>query len=326
MPKTRRERSERGSKSKRSRGWCITINNPPTGIEFTLEFIYHELGSHYAIYQLETGEGGTPHIQGYFYWEQPKRFNAVKEAFPTAHIEAAKGSASQNKTYCTKKAGRIEGPWEHGELPAQGKRNDLEDIKCKLDAGVPLSDISKEHFGSFIRYSRGFKEYQLLNAKQRDWPMEVTVYWGPAGGGKSRTLMEEYRGAFWKTKNSGQMQFWDGYNGEDSIVIDEFYGWLSYDFLLRLCDRYPMSLEIKHGTIPIAAKKILFASNKHPKDWYNYERMGVPAWDTFQSNGTPFNPLQRRIGRILHLQGNGGRDEPIVPPIVRITSGGAYDT
>jgi len=309
----------------RSRGWCLTINNPPTGIEFTLEFNFHELGAKYAVYQLEVGEAGTPHIQAYFYWSTLKAFSQIKEAFPSAHIEPQRGTAQENKTYCTKDEGRLEGPWEFGEVPQAGKRNDLEDIQRKLDVGVPLSDISKEHFGSFVRYGRGFKEYMLMHRQPRNWPMEISVYWGPSGTGKSRSLLAEYPHAFWKTKNSGQMQFWDGYDGQQEIIIDEFYGWMSYDYLLRLCDRYPFSLEVKHGTVPIAAKKILFSSNKHPKDWYHYERLGVPPWDTFQRDGTPFNPLQRRINRIVHFHGTGGEHEPTLSTSVRITTGSPFD-
>jgi hypothetical protein len=275
---------------------------------------------------LEVGETGTPHIQGYIYFKQPKAFSVIKEAYPTAHIEMQAGTAAENKAYCTKKDGRIAGPWEFGEEPRAGERNDLQDIKQKLDSGVSLAQISQEHFGSYLRYSRGFKEYLLLNAPVRDWEMDVCVYWGPSGAGKSRSLFAEHKGAFWKTKNSGQMQFWDGYNGEDTVIIDEFYGWLPYDFLLRLCDRYPMSLEIKHGTLPVAIRKVYFSSNKHPKDWYNYERMGVPSWGTYQADGTPYNPLERRIKRIVQFHGTGGPDESAVPPVVRITTGSAYDT
>lgn len=322
-PKRRRTRT----KDSRKRGYCFTYNNPRTGFEFFLELVFGESQAKYLVYQLETGESGTPHVQGYIFWDKPQSFSQVKALLgDEVHIEAAKGTPAQNKTYCTKTTSRLGGPWEFGEFPQKGKRKDLEIIREKLDAGVSLSVVSQEHFGSFVRYSRGFKEYLLLNRPQRNWPMEVTVYWGPSGVGKSRTILEEHPGAYWKTKNSGQMQFWDGYNNEETIVIDEFYGWMSYDFLLRLTDRYPMSLEVKHGTVPIAARKILFTSNKHPRDWYNYERMGVPSWGTYQPDGTPFNPLERRIQRIVGL---GVTVDDLSAPrsvVARVTGDSAFDT
>ena len=55
--------------------------------------------------------------------------------------------------------------------------------------------------------------------------MDIEVVYGSTGTGKSRYCYENYPDAYWKSKNSGQQQFWDGYNGEETIVIDEFYGW-----------------------------------------------------------------------------------------------------
>jgi len=123
------------------------------------------------------------------------------------------------------------------------------------------------------------------------WEMDVEVIWGSTGTGKSRYCLETYPDAWWKSKNSGQQQFWDGYMGEDTIIIDEFYGWFSWDYLLRLLDRYPFSLDTKHGTIQCSAKKIVLTSNKHPKDWYQRPSY---LWDDT-------NPLKRRIKSITHL-------------------------
>jgi len=253
------------------------------------------------VFQLEQGAKGTPHIQGYCYWSAAKSFNTVKGYFPWANLENARGSPAQNQAYCTKLEGRLEGPWEFGEAPLQGKRSDLDEVKAMLDAGATLKEVSQEHFSCFIRYHRSFREYKLLNTTPRDWPMDIEVLVGPSGIGKSREMLERFPRAYWKSKNSGQQQFWDGYLGEETIIIDDYYGWFSYDYLLRLCDRYPFSLDTKHGTVQCSAKKICFTSNKHPREWYNWDRLGVPGWDLQQSNGTPCNPLERRISRVVTI-------------------------
>lgn len=81
-------------------------------------------------------------------------------------------------------------------------------------------------------------------------------------------------------------------------MVDEFYGWFSWDFMLRLCDRYPLSVETKGGAVQFVAKKIIFTSNDHPRDWYKKmtERYG---WDANT------NPLCRRITKTVHIEKPG---------------------
>lgn len=302
----------------RARGWCYTINNPEAGELESCEFAFYETSARYTVYQLEQGGNcATPHIQGYIYWDTLQSFRRVKDVYPRAHLERAKGTGSDNYAYCTKPDGRLEGPWEYGELPVPGKRTDLYEVQEKLDAGIGLPEIAVEHFSSFVRYHRSFSHYQLLTQPKRNWPVEVFVVWGATGVGKSRYCYDKYPGGYWKSKNSGQQQFWDGYQGEDTIIIDEFYGWLPWDYLLRLTDRYPWSLDTKHGTVQCLAKTIVFTSNKHPRDWYNHERISQP-WDATQANGKWANPLRRRITRVTELTADIlGSDEENPRPIKR---------
>jgi len=289
----------------RARSWCFTLNNPTE--EEILKPQSWE-GYNYLVYQLEQGEAGTPHLQGYVNFKNPVRFSEIRKLFidSRAHVSAAKGTAEQNKKYCTKEEGRIQGPWEYGDVPKPGKRNDLLAVKELLDLGASLTEVSDSFFSQFCRYSRAFKEYQLLHSPRRSWPMEVRVIWGSTGTGKSRWCQENYPDAYWKSKNSGAQQFWDGYLGQSTIVIDEFYGWLSWDYLLRLLDRYPFSLDTKHGTVNCSAKTIIFTSNKHPKDWYPNSKYG---WDDS-------NPLRRRLTEVRELapQSPTSESTPSPPP------------
>ena len=87
----------------RSRGWCFTINNyNEEDIENVKRII---LSAKYGIAETEhIGEGeGTPHIQGYVYYENYRTFNVMKQILKEkAHIEAAKGNPQQNYDYCSK--------------------------------------------------------------------------------------------------------------------------------------------------------------------------------------------------------------------------------
>lgn len=78
-----------GAKTMRASAWSITINNPSTSdLESwqnatTIPWVVEAKG------QVEQGEEGTPHIQGFLKTQQV-RFSQVKKAFPRAHIEVAR--------------------------------------------------------------------------------------------------------------------------------------------------------------------------------------------------------------------------------------------
>jgi len=87
----------------RSRGFTITLNN------YNDEEYKHLLGmaqlhSEKWILAKEIGGGGTPHIQGYVYFKQPKDFNGVVKLLNNKriHIEKANGNPKQNFAYCSK--------------------------------------------------------------------------------------------------------------------------------------------------------------------------------------------------------------------------------
>ena len=295
------EAREKPKGTVRGLSWCITINNPTEldGLAFWTAK-KQEMEASYVVAQLEKGEEEeTPHYQAYVHFKTQKSFNQLKKWFPRAHLEKAKGSPQQNRDYCTKE-GRVDGPWELGDCPQKGRRMDLEALQRDLDEGKSIANIRSEHFPAYMRYSRAILDYRLMTAKRRDWAMQIICLWGPTGTGKSRYCHETWPGAYWKTKNSGTMQFWDGYAGEEVIIVDEFYGWLTFDFMLRFLDRYPCNLEVKHGTVPISAKTIVFTSNKHPREWYPNSRY---QWDEL-------NPLKRRLNEIIEFP-----RAPSTPPL-----------
>lgn len=298
----------------RSRAICWTYNNPEDD-EIMVPQSWDPDTYKYLVYQVEQGEAGTKHLQGYVAFSRQVDFNTFAKWFPRRpHMETAKGSAKQNRKYCTKAEGRIEGPWEFGFMPEQGKRTDLLAMKADLDDGATLKEISNSYFSQFIRYSRGIKEYKLLNHEQSSTPKTIKCLWGSTGVGKTKYCWDNHPEAYWKTRDPGNNQYWDGYDGEDTIIIDEFYGWLPWDFLLRLTDRYPLKLAVKLGTVPCAATTIIFTSNKHPRDWYPNSRYG---WDDT-------NPLKRRFTEITELTGGGepmDTGNPTVGTIPRFRNG-----
>lgn len=89
----------------------LTINNPADSgishrsIKQTLVEKFPTL--RYFCMADEIGEQGTPHTHLYVNFTSRVRFSTIKKHFPTAHIEAARGTAKNNVDYIQKK-----GRWE----------------------------------------------------------------------------------------------------------------------------------------------------------------------------------------------------------------------
>lgn len=252
------------------KNWMFTVNNPAGEADEPAIFL-QEFAS-YCIYQPEVGENGTYHYQGYVHFTIKKRMSSLKEMHSTAHWECRRGTHAEAKAYCCKDETRVpEGMVvEWGEEPSPGVRNDMIELKKSLDEGKNLQEVSDLHFGSFLKYSRGIKEYMMLHGELRDWITFTQVYWGSPGVGKStRAKYEGGDSAYWLEKpNAGGALWFDGYDGQECVIIDEFYGWVSRDTMQRMCDSTPFRVQVKGGFVPFVPKRIIITSNSEPSEWW----------------------------------------------------------
>lgn len=253
-----------------SRAWVFTINNFTTQEEDKLKEKPEWIK--WIVYQEEKGEQGTPHLQGYLETNSPVRISKLKKYISRGHWEKRMGSRDQALSYSTKEDSRVRGPCLVGlsqeELTSLISKpagsTDLNLIKDKIKDGATELDIADNNFGTWVRYYKAFERYRCLITKPRTTIDKVILCVGPTGTGKSRFCLEQYPNAYWKQRSN----WWCGYSGESTVIIDEFYGWLPFDMLLRLCDRYPMRLETKGGQCQCVATTIVITSNNHPDTWY----------------------------------------------------------
>ncbi|ADU77013.1 Rep protein [Cyclovirus NGchicken15/NGA/2009] len=207
-------------------------------------------------------ETGTPHLQGFCNLHKPTRFSTIKKHLDNSiHIEKANGSDIDNQKYCSK-SGIF---FETGQPSKQGQRSDLAVVSNKiLEGSTTIRDIATQHPETYIRYFRGIRELQrLVNPiSPRDFPTQVYYYYGPPGTGKSRTALEEAKkidptSIYYKPRG-----LWgDGYTNQKCVIIDDFYGWIKYDELLKICDRYPYKVQIKGGFEEFNSTHIWITSN-----------------------------------------------------------------
>lgn len=282
----------------RSCSFLFTINNPAQPLNFIpLNLAFWRNIPRYAIYQLEVGENGTPHLQGYIVFNNTVRGSTVKNYFGcNPHLEARRGTHTQAKDYCSKEDTRVQGPWTFGDdegIPeGQGQRSDLAAVKRKLDDGCKLSVIADEHFSDYIRYSKGFKEYKRLKSDKRDWVMEIITLIGDTGVGKTHWAYDNYGEDIYSVPSSKKSGcYWDDYDGQETVIVDEMYGnRFAWGFLLMLTDKYPFTVPTHGGSMNFNSKRIIFTSNAHPDSWYEtmVEKTGMGFFD---------GPLYRRLVR-----------------------------
>ncbi len=287
-----------------SKNWLFTLNNPTS--DKVPEQWTNEVN--YCIWQEEKGANGTPHLQGYLQLKKKSRLSALKKMCATAHWEPRKGTHLQAVEYCSKEATRTKGPFTFGSpTVTAGQRNDLIALKEALDAGRNEKEIATdpELFPVWAKHFRALERYnKLTGQKVRKWPTRTIVYWGPPGTGKSsRALHEGGTAAFWLPKpHSRGAVWWDGYDGQDTVVIDEFYGWIQRDLMCRLCDRYPLFVETKGGSVPFMARTIIITSNKPPTEWWS---IGLGAME---------RRLEGDLGKVYELAEYTDPTQPITPP------------
>lgn len=256
--------------------------NNPTALPVAADVEAVE-GIRFIIFQLEMAPTtGTPHYQGYLEVASPWRLSRVVSALEDlcgAHpwVRPARGSAEDCIVYCSKEEDRLDGPWRFGKQGgSQGKRTDLEEVKNFIMAGnYDIADIACAFFDVYLKFGRNLEKFvQLLMMKNpRQHKSEVTVLVGPPGCGKSKFCSEQgpVSDLYWKPNN----KWWDGYSPSSHkiVVLDDFYGWLPWKWLLATLDRYPLQVENKGGSLPFLAQRILITSNTDPKAWYKNQKV-----------------------------------------------------
>jgi len=249
--------------------------------------------SSYLIYQEEIGESGTHHYQGYLELITQKRVSHVKRLLAgggVAHIEKCVGTQEENIKYCSKEKGRVSGPFIHGtKAKAAGGSVGVTNIIAGMKRGDSLQQIIEDNPKDSLKYSSGIKFFATQFGPKRDWKTIVTVYWGPPGTGKSFKAHLNRPDAYKMPKSGNNNVWFDGYDKQETIIMDDFYGWIPLTFMLELMDAYPMRLPIKGGFVPMLAKEIIITSNRAPEHWYE---------KAFLSNPNHKEAFMRRIENV----------------------------
>lgn len=257
--------------STKVRNICWTWNNyKDSHIEPLKTMLSKETS--YSVFGFERGDSGTSHLQGYSEFRNSRwtgdNWNNFKKLWNCSgvHFEIRRGSARQASDYC--KYDDYPGNlilnviWECGEISKQGHRTDW-DVAISTLASSPVTEViqAQPQLLPAIRALERFKQLSLLPIERE---VHVVVLYGSAGSGKTRYVFDNYPDAFSKPEGN----WWDGYEGEDVILLDDYYGSIPYCEFLKVLDRYKYRVPVKGGYVAARWSKVFITSNEHPDKWY----------------------------------------------------------
>lgn len=262
------------------RDYCLTI-----WTDESLQKV-KDMNWQYLLYAPETCPStGKFHYQTYVYFKSQISLKKLREELKGNFVTPARGEEPDQVAY-------IKGPYnkngkvkpinpqavELGIKPQQGKRNDLTEFKEAVYTGKRGYELDEEFLEIQAKFPK-LEQHLIRNltkkkAKERyleGKSPEVHIRWGKSRTGKSRYIWEKHGvdNVYCLNTDQGSANslFWDGYEGQPVILLDEFEGQIPFRVILQLLDRYPFRMAIKGDSVYSCAEYIYFTSNLHPKDW-----------------------------------------------------------
>lgn len=251
---------------------------------------------------------GTKHHQAFCYFHntrstKKRALGEIGKMFGKKHanVQPMLGNFLENESYCSK-----DGIYtEVGKKPKQGERGDLNEIKDMIvDGQLTADDVALSDPHTFHMYGRTLDRLESI-ALRKKFRTEMTRgiwYTGPAGAGKSHAVFEGYSPETHYVKNLNE-EWWDGYKGQETVILNEFRGEIRFSELLDLCDKWPKMVKWRgRESVPFLAKRVLVASVKSPREVY------------CRQEGEPWEQFDRRFDVIeleqKYSEGNNDTSDP----------------
>lgn len=261
--------------AKKSRGFC--------GAEFQAfdRFCGFEECEHKGITYCCGGREVCPetkknHLQFFVYFTNQKTLAQAMKWLKknwgfTRPVQVIAGTPTQNRGYCSKDDNHFQ---EWGELPAKGKRTDLDALKDDVLTGkTTVDELAQEDPMAVHQYGRVLDRLEDIRnrTRVRTEMTRGTWLWGETGTGKSHDAAEmaESGSVYWH--NCSDKGWWDGYTGQDTVILNDFRGGIAYGELLQMVDKWPYSVPRRgRQPMPFVSKHVIVTSSLSPCECYKY--------------------------------------------------------
>lgn len=301
---------------KQSYMYQLTINNP---IEkgYTHDNIKSKIIDNFrtiTYFCMADEMGATFHTHIFIVFTSRVRWSKIKRHFSDVHIEACKGSVSDNILYIKK-----EGKWlddlkkdqkiddsfeEFGTPPpdSKGKRSDLSELYRMIQDNMSNSEIIHSNQDYILQIDKLDKiRNTILIDKYKDTlrlNLEVVYIFGATGTGKTRYVMENsgYSNVY---RVTDYIHPFDSYSCQPVICFDEFRSSINISNMLMYCDVYPVELQSRYSNKVACYSKVFIVSNWPLEKQYSETQINdIDTWLAFL----------RRITKVLIFGKNGTQE------------------
>lgn len=183
-------------------------------------------------------------------------------------------------------------------------------------AGMTEDLLMERHFKTWARHPHLSDRVRSVIARKEQnerirthHPLPSVEYiWGPTSTGKTRSVYDRHDPSeiySVRFKNDGHIWF-DGYEGEKIILIDEFHGQCKSADLLQILRPYQLRVEIKGAVVWPVFDLVYITSNIPPEELY------LPKVDRFgqEHGGVPESVRKAILARITKITYLGPSDPP----------------
>lgn len=236
----------------KSKFWWFTWFKYPENHEEYFQKIHESGKLQFCQYSVEKAPTtGNLHLQGHLELANASQAASyIQKMLPKSTHGICKGTTDQNDDYTSKSETHVSGPYVYGvkrELN-QGHRSDIDTMCEKLEKGVPLRIVAKEHRSLYMRCGKMMKEYQQLQRPDDKVKFTIDMYNLPAQNldkpllicGKSRKGKSGFAKAHFTkplyVKRKDDLKKFVEKGDYDGIVLDDFTfrSWTPEDILSLL--------------------------------------------------------------------------------------------
>ncbi len=226
--------------------------------------------NHVAYIHAGREKGSHKHWQCYF--EAPSQWlgSKWKRLVPHARFAIAKGTAEQCIDYQSKEDNDpfTHGVWRNKGHGGKRKGSCVEqfvEFRDLVRTGVGDADLWMANADFMTRYRNAAADIRSAFAEKQTKFPETWILWGETSCGKSHMANED--GAEMLDYSKEALQ---NYSGTNPVVcFDEFnHESLPMRLMLKLIDKYEVTVNVKFGKANWNARRIIITSNEDPDTWW----------------------------------------------------------